>query len=75
MVLSRAEGMSDLYEFNPSTLEWRELTQTCSGDPPSNLTAFGVSTIHDKLYIFGGNSKDAGHLILFMRSKHIFTVI
>ena len=52
---------SDLFEFNPSSLEWRKRnTSSERGKRPSDRAGLGLASMGDELYLFGGNGADAG---------------
>ncbi len=46
--------LSDLHQFDPLRTTWTDLTYSCLGDFPSPRTDHAVTSIDDKIYIFGG---------------------
>jgi hypothetical protein len=48
--------MNDLYQFNPATLFWTDLTTATFGTTPSPRSGHGfVSTANGDLWVFGGD--------------------
>ena len=47
--------MNDLYQFDPHSLTWTNLSNCAGGSqPPMPRDAHGITGIGDKLYIHGG---------------------
>ena len=46
--------LNDLYEFDPVTASWSDLTWTASGNPPSPRAEFGFTSCGGKLFVHGG---------------------
>ena len=51
---------NDLYQFDPKTTTWTELTQNIAGQMPTAREEGGYSTANGRLFIFGGIDSQYG---------------
>uniref|UniRef100_A0A7S0MMZ5 Tyrosine-protein kinase ephrin type A/B receptor-like domain-containing protein n=1 Tax=Cryptomonas curvata TaxID=233186 RepID=A0A7S0MMZ5_9CRYP len=48
---------NDLFQYDPSTMEWTELTNDMVlGTPPTARAGFGFSAVENRLFVFAGES-------------------
>ena len=60
LILDSAGYGADLYEFNPSTSQWKFLSRSISGSDPAIRVFHGFATLNNRCYIFGGFNPYAG---------------
>ena len=46
--------LNDLFEFDISTLDWRDITENVQGKPPEPRFYHRLGSANGVLYIFGG---------------------
>ena len=53
-----ADTLDDFFAFDPSSLQWKYLSDAVIGTPPSSRRDHRMTSIGEALYLFGGASSE-----------------
>jgi hypothetical protein len=70
---SHFNHFSDLWSFNPKSLQWKNLTSVAKGSAPSPRSGHRASVWGNSIVVFGGFN-DTGKGVKYFNDLHIFDV-
>ncbi len=47
-------NLMDIYMLDPAGMIWEDLSNIATGEKPRPRDSFGIATVSNKIYIFGG---------------------